>query len=76
MDDGEIIDLKQYRQQLEEKEKEEISGDINQLTSEILQMIDEMESDVGPLLWRKEFIDSAPLLRAFMDKIVKGKRDE
>ena len=74
MDDGEIIDLQQYRQRLEQKEIEEIGGDINQLTSEILQMIDEMESDIGPLLWRKEFIDSAPILRRFMEKIVEGKK--
>jgi hypothetical protein len=75
MDDGEIIDLQQYRQRLEQKEIEDIGSDINQLTSEILQMIDEMESDVGPLLWRQEFIDSAPLLRRFMDKIVEGKKE-
>ena len=72
-DDGEIIDLKKYREVKEEKEREEINADIEQLINEINQMIAEMESDVGPLLWKQEFIDSAPLLRHFMKKISEGR---
>lgn len=74
MDDGEIIDLQKYREVKEEEEKEEIKKDIDQLIMEINGMIDEMESDVGPLLWRQEFIDSAPLLRQFMKMIAGGKK--
>jgi len=73
-DDGEIIDLQKYREVKEEEEKEEIKKDIDQLIMEINGMIDEMESDVGPLLWRQEFIDSAPLLRQFMKMIAGGKK--
>ena len=73
-DDGEIIDLQKYREVKEEKEIEEIKQDVDQLIMEINGMIDEMESDVGPLLWRQEFIDSAPLLRHFMKMIAEGKK--
>lgn len=76
MDDGEIIDLKKYREVKEEKEIEEIKQDVNQLIMEINGMIDEMESDVGPFLWRQEFIDSAPILRKFMNMISEGKKSE
>ena len=76
MDDGEIIDLQKYREVKEEKEIEEIKQDVDQLIMEINGMIDEMESDVGPLLWRQEFIDSAPILRKFMNMIAEGKRSE
>lgn len=76
MDDGEIIDLQKYREVKEEKEIEEIKQDVDQLIVEINGMIDEMESDVGPFLWRRELIDSAPILRKFMNMIAEGKRSE
>ena len=76
MDDDNIVNLQEYKEELEVREIEEIKGDINQLIREINEMIDEMESPLGPLLWRDEYINSAPLLRKFMNMIEEGKRDD
>ena len=63
----EVVDLAKYRAKKEKEEIDAIYEEVHQLKQEILCMLDEMETPIGPLLWHQEFIDAAPHLRKLIE---------
>lgn len=66
-DGCEVVDLTKYRAKKEKKEIDAIYEEVHQLKQEILCMLDEMETPIGPLLWHQELVDAAPHLRKLIE---------
>ena len=63
---GDLVDLAQILQGKRKAESEKLRSEICQLRDDILHMVEEMESPLGPLLYEREILEAAPLLRKIL----------
>ena len=59
---GEIVDLKKYREKIEEAENKKIHEDISRLKAEIDEIVSEMESPWADQVYYSEYIAMLPHL--------------
>lgn len=59
---GEVVNFKEWKQNLEDEEARKIQEDIENLHTELKHMLYEMDSDSGPYMYEQEWIDHLPAL--------------
>ena len=75
---GDLVDLVQILKEKRSAESDKLRAEICELRDNILSMVEEMESPLGPLLYEREILEAAPLLRKILtsDWISRLEEDE